>query len=85
MGPSQSMRLPILSDAGGFGTLPQMFFAFDGDASTLSVPQGELRIGERLQSDIRNQQWLHQSIRFVPIRLWFGRIVESEHQWVVCG
>ena len=27
----QSMRLPILSDAGGFGTLPQMFFAFDGD------------------------------------------------------
>ena len=50
------MRLPILSDAGGFGTLPQMFFAFDGDASTLSVPQGELRIGERLNpiSEINN-------------------------------
>ena len=44
-----SMRLPILSDAGGFGTLPQMFFAFDGDASTLLVEQGHLRIGQRLQ------------------------------------
>ena len=33
-----------------------MFFAFDGDASTLSVPQGELRIGERLNpiSEINN-------------------------------
>ena len=55
-GSIQSMRLPILSDAGGFGTLPQMFFAFDGDASTLSVPQGELRIGERLNpiSEVNN-------------------------------
>ena len=43
------MRLPILSDAGGFGTLPQMFFAFDGDASTLLVEQGDLRIGQRLE------------------------------------
>ena len=49
-GSTLSMRLPILSDAGGFGTLPQMFFAFDGDASTLSVQRGELRIGERLRS-----------------------------------
>ena len=40
----------------GFWTLPQMFFAFDGDASTLSVPQGELRIGERLNpiSEVNN-------------------------------
>ena len=55
-GTIQSMRLPILSDAGGFGTLPQMFFAFDGDASTLSVQQGELRIGERLNpiSEVNN-------------------------------
>lgn len=45
----QSIRLPILSDAGGFGTLPQMFFAFDGDASTLNVQQGETRIGQRLE------------------------------------
>ena len=45
----RSMRLPILSDAGGFGTLPQMFFAFEGDASTLAVNQGDLRIGQRLQ------------------------------------
>ena len=44
-----SMRLPILSDAGGFGTLPQMFFALDGDASNLIVGQGDVRIGERLQ------------------------------------
>ena len=36
----QSMRLPILSDAGGFGTLPQMFFALDGDASSLLVDEG---------------------------------------------
>ena len=40
-----SMRLPILSDAGGFGTLPQMFFAFDGDASTLLVEQGTFGSG----------------------------------------
>ncbi len=55
-GSIQSMRLPVLSDAGGFGTLPQMFFAFDGDASTLSVPQGEMRIGERLNpiSEVNN-------------------------------
>ena len=55
-GSIQSMRLPILSDAGGFGTLPQMCFAFDGDASSLSVPQGELRIGERLNpiSEVNN-------------------------------
>ena len=48
-GSIQSIRLPILSDAGGFGTLPQMFFALDGDASALMVDAGELRIGERLQ------------------------------------
>ena len=45
----QSMRLPILSDAGGFGTLPQMFFALDGDASSLLVDEGQIRIGERLE------------------------------------
>lgn len=44
-----SMRLPILSDAGGFGTLPQMFFAFEGDASTLNVKRGDVRIGQRLE------------------------------------
>jgi len=44
-----SMRLPILSDAGGFGTLPQMFFALDGGDSTLTVEQGDVRIGQRLQ------------------------------------
>ncbi len=45
----QSMRLPILSDAGGFGTLPQMFFALAGDASSLLVDEGQIRIGERLE------------------------------------
>ena len=44
-----SMRLPILSDAGGFGTLPQMFFALDGDVSNLRVGQGDVHIGDRLQ------------------------------------
>lgn len=48
-GAIHSMRLPILSDAGGFGTLPQMFFALGGDASNLLVGEGEVRIGERLQ------------------------------------
>ena len=43
------MRLPILSDAGGFGTLPQMFFALDGDVSDLRVRQGDVQIGERLE------------------------------------
>lgn len=43
-----SIRLPILSDAGGFGTLPQMFFAFAGDVSTLAVQQGEIQIGQRM-------------------------------------
>ena len=43
------MRLPILSDAGGFGSLPQMFFALDGDVSNLRVGQGEVHIGDRLQ------------------------------------
>ena len=44
-----SMRLPILSDAGGFGTLPQMFFALDGDVSNLRVGHGDVHIGDRLQ------------------------------------
>ena len=50
------MRLPILSDAGGFGTLPQMFFALDGDVSDLRVRQGDVHIGERLEplSSIEN-------------------------------
>lgn len=44
-----TMRLPILSDAGGFGTLPQMFFALEGDVSNLRVGEGDVHIGERLQ------------------------------------
>ena len=44
-----TMRLPILSDAGGFGLLPQMFFALDGDVSNLRVGQGDVHIGDRLQ------------------------------------
>ena len=50
------MRLPILSDAGGFGTLPQMFFALEGDVSDLRVGQGDVHIGERLEplSSIEN-------------------------------
>lgn len=48
-GSVQSIRLPILSEAGGFGTLPQMFFAIDGDVPTLDVTKTELMIGNRLQ------------------------------------
>ena len=48
-GSVQSIRLPILSEAGGFGTLPQMFFAIDGDVPTLDVTKTELMIGDRLQ------------------------------------
>ena len=55
-GSIQSIRLPILSDAGGFGTLPQMFFAIDGDVPSLNVNETELMIGDRLQmiSDVAN-------------------------------
>lgn len=49
-GSVQSIRLPILSDAGGFGTLPQMFFAIEGDVDSLNVAKNELMIGDRLQS-----------------------------------
>lgn len=49
-GSVQSLRLPILSDAGGFGTLPQMFFAIEGDVDSLNVAKNELMIGDRLQS-----------------------------------
>ncbi len=55
-GSVQSIRLPILSDAGGFGTLPQMFFAIDGDVDSLNVAKTELMIGDRLHSisDVAN-------------------------------
>lgn len=48
-GSIRSIRLPILSEAGGFGTLPQMFFAIDGDVPSLNVTETELMIGDRLQ------------------------------------
>lgn len=48
-GSVKSIRLPILSEAGGFGTLPQMFFAIDGDVPSLDVPTTELMVGDRLQ------------------------------------
>ncbi len=46
----ESLRLPVLSDAEGFGRFPQMVLAFGGENATLSVAQGEFLTSERLAS-----------------------------------
>ncbi len=44
----ESIRIPIVSTAGGFGTLPQLFLAFGGVNTTVSVSQGEVQLSQRL-------------------------------------
>ena len=44
----ESLRLPVLSDAPGFGKLPQMVLAFGGEGATLSVDSGGVLISDRL-------------------------------------
>ena len=44
----ESLRLPVLSDAPGFGKLPQMVLAFGGEGATLSVDSGGVLVSNRL-------------------------------------
>jgi len=43
-----SIRLPILSSAGGFGDLPQLFLAFGGSQSPVLVDDGNVSLSQRL-------------------------------------
>ena len=47
---STSLRLPVLSDALGFGQLPQMVLAFGGEGAALSVDDGFVLTSARLSS-----------------------------------
>ena len=47
-GEVESLRLPVLSDAEGFGRFPQMVLAFGGENATLSVASGEMLTSQRL-------------------------------------
>ena len=44
----ETIRLPVLSDAQGFGKLPQMVLAFGGEGAPLSVNDGEVLTSARL-------------------------------------
>ena len=44
----ESIRLPVLSSAGGFGELPQLFLAFGGDDSPISVNSADVAVSNRL-------------------------------------
>ncbi len=44
----QSIRLPILSSAGGFGELPQLFLAFGGMQSPVLVDDANVSLSQRL-------------------------------------
>lgn len=45
-----SLRIPIVSTAGGFGVLPQLFLAFGGSNSPLTVEQGQVLLSQRLSA-----------------------------------
>ena len=44
----ESIRLPILSSAGGFGELPQLLLAFEGSQSPVNVSGDSISISQRL-------------------------------------
>ena len=46
----ESVRLPVLSDAAGFGRLPQMVLAFGGEEATLEVEEGQVLTSARLDA-----------------------------------
>ena len=46
----ESIRLPVLSDAAGFGRLPQMVLAFGGEGAALEVQQGQVLTSARLDA-----------------------------------
>ncbi|MEJ6715839.1 MAG: ABC transporter permease [Euryarchaeota archaeon] len=48
-GEVESLRLPVLSSAGGFGTMPQMLLSFGGSNAPVLVDNGSVLISERLQ------------------------------------
>jgi len=43
-----SLRIPVVSTAGGFGVLPQLYLAFGGGNSPLMVEPGEVLLSQRL-------------------------------------
>ncbi len=45
-----TLRLPVLSDAPGFGKLPQMVLAFGGEGATLEVEEGQVLTSARLEA-----------------------------------
>lgn len=45
-----TLRLPVLSDAPGFGKLPQMVLAFGGEGATLEVEEGKVLTSARLEA-----------------------------------
>ena len=47
-GKVESLRIPIVSAAGGLGVLPQLFLAFGGEQSPATVEQGEVLFSQRL-------------------------------------
>ncbi len=46
----ESLRIPIISTAGGLGVLPQLFLAFGGEQSPVIVEEGEVLLSQRLNS-----------------------------------
>ncbi|MGB2070108.1 MAG: FtsX-like permease family protein [Poseidonia sp.] len=44
-----TLRLPVFSDAPGFGNLPQMVLAFGGEGATLEVEEGKVLTSARLE------------------------------------
>lgn len=46
----ESVRLPVLSDAAGFGRLPQMVLAFGGEGAVLEVEKGQVLTSARLEA-----------------------------------
>ena len=58
----ESIRLPLLSDSPGIGAMPQMFLAFGGENSTLSVDDGSVLLSTRMNGleslDNDSQFWV---------------------------
>ncbi len=54
-GAIESIRLPVLSTAGGFGTVPQMLLAFGGENAPFATENGTIEVSQRLlELDLEN-------------------------------
>ncbi|MDG1559343.1 MAG: ABC transporter permease, partial [Candidatus Poseidoniaceae archaeon] len=54
-GAIESIRLPVLSTAGGFGTVPQMLLAFGGENAPFATENGTIEVSQRLlELDLAN-------------------------------